>query len=100
MTATLESTTVVPTEIVQTSHGRGPEDLAHIVMLPEKLRGVTTPQAYVLTARVEGFSIKALCGFEWVPQKDAVKLPVCPTCTDIYRADPHGHGDRDRLPSV
>lgn len=73
---------------------------AHIVLLPEHLRQETTPQAYVMEARVAGFAIVALCGYEWIPSNNPGKLPVCQPCLDIYKDDPNGKGDRDRLPDA
>lgn len=70
---------------------------AHIVMVPPGEKD-QTPQAYVLRARVEGFPVTALCGYTWVPNKQATGLPVCAECKAIYEYDPHGKGDRDNLP--
>jgi hypothetical protein len=70
---------------------------AHIVMVPEGEKD-QTPQAYVLRSRIEGFPITALCGFTWVPNKQAAGLPVC---GEIYQ-QPGEHRDgpdgRDHLP--
>lgn len=78
----------------------GPENLAHIVPLPKHLRGLSTPQAYVMTARVEGFAITALCGYTWIPQNDPKARPVCAKCKAIYEHDPNGFGDRGELPDA
>ena len=73
-----------------------PGDASHIVMVPQ---GVSmSPQAYVLQARIEGTKVRALCGYEWVPQKDPKSLPVCSLCKEIYEYDPNGFGDRGELP--
>jgi hypothetical protein len=69
---------------------------AHIVMVPKGEKD-QTPQAYVMRARVEGFPVTALCGYTWVPNKQATGLPVCGECKDIYDFDPFGKG-RDDLP--
>lgn len=90
-TATIES--------VETRTSTTPEDASHIVMVPPE-EADETPQAYVLRARVEGFEITAVCGHVWVPQRDPKPLPVCATCLDIFRNDPHGHGDRNELPDA
>jgi hypothetical protein len=68
---------------------------AHIVL--EK-GDEETAHAYVMRARFEGFPVTALCGFTWVPNKQATGLPVCPECKAIFENDPQGHGDRDDLP--
>lgn len=62
---------------------QGKSEQAHIVMVPP---GETdeTPQAYVMRARVEGFPITALCGYTWVPNKQATGLPVCEECKFLY----------------
>jgi hypothetical protein len=69
-------------------------------MIPEHLRGTTTPVAYVLEARIEGRQIEALCGYRWVPQRDPKAYPICERCLEVYRHDPFGKGDRDRLPDA
>lgn len=68
---------------------------AHIVL--EKGEEETA-HAYVMRARIEGFPITALCGYTWVPNKQATGLPVCPECEAIFKNDPHGKGDRENLP--
>jgi len=56
---------------------------AHIVMVPPG-EPDQTPQAYVMRARVEGFPVTALCGYTWVPNKQATGLPVCEECKFLY----------------
>ncbi len=56
---------------------------AHIVMVPPG-EDDSTPQAYVMRARVEGFPVTALCGYTWVPNKMATGLPVCEECKFLY----------------
>lgn len=85
-------------ERVQISDHMLPGDVAHIVLLPKELRDATTPQAYVLMARVQGFAITALCGYTWIPSKDPKPMPVCGKCKDIYSHDPNGFKDRGELP--
>lgn len=70
---------------------------AHIVMVPPG-EADESPQAYVMRARIEGFPVTALCGFTWVPEKQATGLPVCSECLSIYENDPNGFGDRGDLP--
>ena len=93
-TTTLDEQITVVKEPI-TSNNK-PES-AHIVLTP-KGEPDQTPQAYVLRARIEGFPVTALCGFTWVPNKQATGLPVCEECLTIYRNDPKGHGDRGDLP--
>lgn len=57
---------------------------AHIVKLPEHLKDLTTPLAYITEAIVEGTEIEALCGYLWTPSKDPKKFPICDICKDIY----------------
>lgn len=92
-TTTLERTTIVETE---RSHDPGKS--AHIVLIPPHLRGKTTAQALVLEARIEGKTLRAICGHEWVPSRDPKQLPLCTRCEEIYKNDPNGFGDRDDLP--
>lgn len=40
-------------------------------------------QAKVTEAMVLGTPVKALCGKQWVPSRDASKFPVCPDCLRI-----------------
>ena len=53
---------------------------AHIV----KTKPGESAQAIVLTARVTGTPITALCGFVWVPSRNPESLPLCPKCEEIY----------------
>lgn len=88
-------------EHAQTTTTDEPSEATHIVLVPTALKGqFSTPQAYVLAARIEGFEVTALCGYTWVPDKDPTPLPVCSGCLDIYRNDPKGHGDRGDLPDA
>lgn len=82
----------------ETSHNDG--ESAHIVLLPKQLRGTTTPQAYVLTARIEGTEVQALCGRSWIPRRNPQQLPVCQQCLEIYKNDPNATDGRDELPEV
>ena len=68
---------------------------AHIVLIPNHLRGKTTAQAIVLEARIYGTEIEALCGHRWVPSQNPLSLPLCTKCKAIYE-QPGEHQD-DRL---
>lgn len=70
-------------------------ECAHIVL--EKGEDETA-HAHVMRARIEGFPVTALCGYTWVPNKQATGLPVCAECEAIFKNDPLGKGDRDNLP--
>lgn len=85
--------TVIEERIVTSTNK--PES-AHIVMDPDRERD--DPHAYLMEARFEGFPVTALCGFTWIPNKQATGLPVCQECFDIFQNDPNGFGDRDDLP--
>jgi hypothetical protein len=76
MTVTESSTFLVTDE--ETS--LDPGDHAHIV----KTEPGENANAKVLTARIMGTPIEALCGHVWVPSRDPSALPVCPRCLDIY----------------
>lgn len=92
-------TATITEDVVQTNTTDDPDEAAHIVSVP-KGQPDKSPQAYVLRARIEGFAIKAWCGHEFIPKQDPVPLPVCEPCLAIYKHDPHGKGDRDRLPDA
>lgn len=74
-------------------------DSSHIVMVPSGAKE-TTPQAYVLAARINGTPIQALCGYIWIPQKDPRNLPVCQACLDIYHLPGENRDDREDLPDA
>jgi len=86
-------------EVVEARTTDTPGDASHIVLVPSG-EPDTTPQAYVLRARVEGFPVTAICGYTWNPTKDPKPLPVCSRCLGIYKNDPRGHGDREELPDA
>lgn len=66
-------------------------DAAHYVMSPDPDE---SNHAYVMRARIEGFPVTALCGFTWIPNKQATGLPVCSECRDIFNELPDdGGGD-------
>jgi len=54
--------------------------VAHIV----KVGPGEDAAAKVLSARIEGTPIEALCGHVWVPARDPQKLPMCQKCKDVY----------------
>lgn len=86
-------------EYVETRTSEVPGDSSHIVMVPPG-EPDTTPQAYVLRARIEGFPVTALCGYTWVPQRDPAPLPVCSRCLDIYHQPGDNRDDREELPDA
>ena len=47
------------------------DDVAHIVMRDDQMRGYLTGEA-----------ITALCGKVWVPSRDYEGLPICQPCQD------------------
>ena len=100
MSLTDSITETMTEDVVEVRTTDTPEDAAHIVRLPRDQDGKTTAQAYIMQARIEGFEVEALCGYRWIPQKDPKVLPVCETCLEIYKHDPNGYGDRDRLPDA
>jgi hypothetical protein len=63
-------------EILETA----PPQAAHIV----KTEPGESAVAKVTEARVFGFPVEALCGERFVPQRDPKRLPLCPTCKEIY----------------
>jgi hypothetical protein len=38
----------------------------------------------VVESAVTGKAVRALCGKKWVPGRDPEKVPICPTCKEIY----------------
>ena len=58
----------------------------HIVNPPANLH-IWTPdmsaQDIVDTARLNGWSVTALCGFTWVPKHNPEKYDTCSACMDI-----------------
>lgn len=74
---------VVTERDIETSNDK-PES-AHIVVSPDPAE---SHHAYVMRARFEGFPIEALCGFTWIPNKQATGLPVCQECKEIWDSLP------------
>jgi hypothetical protein len=73
-TALLEAPTVEETTTAD------PAKCAHIV----RTKPGQSAAGLVLEARISGFPIEALCGYTWVPSKNAEGMPVCPSCKEIY----------------
>ena len=66
-------------------------EAAHYVLSPDPAESA---HAYVMRARIEGFPVTAVCGFTWVPFKQATGLPVCQECRNIFESLPdEGTGD-------
>ncbi len=86
-------------EFVETRTSDVPGESAHIVLPPPGVPD-TTPQAYVLRARIEGFPITALCGHTWVPEQDPAPLPVCSRCLEVYQQPGKHRETRDELPEA
>ena len=54
-----------------------PGDCAHIVDQRDPSNDVTT-------AIIEGREVTALCGYRWIPYRDAKGRPVCEACVEAY----------------
>jgi hypothetical protein len=54
-----------------------PRDCAHIVDQRD-------PANDVVAAMVEGREVTALCGYRWIPYRDAKGRPVCEACVEAY----------------
>lgn len=65
-------------------------DSAHYVISPNDNE---TNHAYVMRARFEGFPVEAICGYTWIPFKQATGLPVCVECEEISKNYTQGDGD-------
>lgn len=66
-------------EVVVAPVGGDTSSYTHIVNCPEDK---ASTEAWVTEARVFGLEVTALCGHKWVPSKDPMKHPVCPSCVD------------------
>jgi len=53
-----------------------PDHVAHIVW--------PKGQARVTEARIMGIEVEALCGYRWIPYRDATGMPVCRACLRTY----------------
>jgi hypothetical protein len=38
----------------------------------------------ITESAVTGKPVRALCGKKWIPNRDPLKFPVCPTCKEIH----------------
>jgi Protein of unknown function (DUF3039) len=56
------------------------DKLAHIVKGYDR-----DVNALILEARVMGFKVEALCGYQFIPKRDASSLPICPKCLEIHK---------------
>lgn len=68
-------------------------EVGHYVMSPNDDE---TNHAYVMRARFEGFPVEALCGYVWIPNKQATGLPVCPECEEISKNYNPGNGENPK----
>lgn len=80
---------------LRTSHDAG--SVAHIVT---SFDPTMTVGAYVMKARVEGIPLVALCGYIWLPSRDATKLPVCEACKEIYESEDRSEDGDNSLPDA
>lgn len=76
MTGMLVAPAVDVSDVVELDPG----ECAHIVKVAPGEKAAVV----VLTARVTGTPVEALCGHVWVPSKDPRVLPVCPKCREVY----------------
>lgn len=74
-----------------------PGKLSHIVVegfwkLDEsgERTGEFVPETPVVDGMVFGTPVKALCGYQWVPDDDPQRYPICALCVEI--AKEHGWG--------
>jgi hypothetical protein len=58
----------------------GEPRVAHIV----KTEPGENAAAKVLEARIYGYTVEALCGERFIPQRDPKQLPICQPCKEIY----------------
>jgi hypothetical protein len=74
-----QTTTSPVTETVPQldSGDTGPADCAHIVDQRDPANDITS-------AIVEGREVTALCGYRWIPYRDAAGRPVCEACVEAY----------------
>ncbi|NNF10651.1 MAG: DUF3039 domain-containing protein [Acidimicrobiia bacterium] len=66
---------LVRPQVRDPSDGSGDDPFAHYVKKGDIVR-----------SNVEGQPVKALCGKEWIPNRDPSGLPVCPACKKIMAA--------------
>lgn len=82
----------------QTSNDAGKS--THIVLIPNELRGKTTPQALVMDAMVNRKTLTALCGHTWIPSRNPKVLPICTRCKAIYEQPGEQRDSRNELPEA
>lgn len=54
---------------------------SHIIDRGDDQRHV---QDILLEARIYGHTLTALCGYQFVPERDPQKYPVCDKCKEIF----------------
>jgi len=72
MTTTKERPTLQPTDIDGSVR-------THIVNCPDDKEST---EAWLTEARVFGLTVTAVCGYQWVPQRDPERHPICEPCVD------------------
>ncbi len=78
-------TTTAPVRVEQPVDEDDHERMTHIVLegyKPKGRRFVSTGPT-VVEGIVNGTSVRALCGKQWVPGRDPKRYPLCPTCREI-----------------
>lgn len=71
MTQTIEQT--------ETTDTSTPEQQAHMVSCPPDQPSTAV---WLTIARAQRLTVEALCGFQFVPERDPKKYRVCAACTD------------------
>lgn len=65
----------------QTGSGSGEDHIkAHYILPP--VVGMS-PQAWVTEATMLGIEVTAICGYRWVPTRDASRHGICKACSQI-----------------
>lgn len=70
MTQTIEET--------QSTTTGSPEDVAHMIDCPPDQPSTAE---WLTKARAAGLTVKAICGHEFIPERDPRKYRVCEACT-------------------
>ena len=83
-TATLPVTETPTKEDLVTSNEQGKS--SHMVYVPEDLENGITATAYLLSARINGSEVQALCGYKWVPHRNPQAYPICQKCLELYQS--------------
>ena len=53
----------------------------------------------IVESAVSGKPVTALCGKRWIPSRDPMKFPICPTCKEIHaglRKEPNDSNDNEK----